>query len=120
MSVDYAVKYKGARGKLLQTMCDLCWHSWSELTNVGGVRYSARLRELKRLGFKFSSRTDPSGDGKQYKLQDLSPSDPEPKLVRVMLRENDARMLLNEFVTPRAMEAIADGLGSFMHNKKKL
>ena len=118
--MDFAIKYKTARERVLIELQTLAWTSWRVLHQTGGVRYSARLLELKRLGYKIIDTADPSGDGKRYRLLDLVPSHPQHKHVKIYFEESDADALIRGEVTPAAQEATMYALRIFRANKHKL
>src|SRR5262245_54149494 len=92
--MDFAVKYQTARDRVLIELQPLEWVSWKVLRRIGGVRYSGRLRELKRLGYKIEDKPDLSGHGKSYRLMDLIPGRPDSKLVKIYLAESEVERLL--------------------------
>jgi len=49
-STDYGKSKSTGRERLLDLLSDCGWHPCSQLLEHGGVRYSARVLELKRLG----------------------------------------------------------------------
>jgi hypothetical protein len=117
---DYGARYETARDRCLTALLSLDWVSWKTLRLIGGVRYSARLLELKRLGYKIEDRSDPSGDGKNYRLLDRLPSAPQIKLVKVYLPENDAALLAEGVATINAIYIVDKALRIFRANKHKL
>lgn len=122
MSIDWAVEKRTARGRVLFTLRDLKWHSHVELTKVGGQRFSARLLELRRLGYKMESRAI-NGDkvlGNEYRLLSLEIGDAQAKKVKVYLNEVDAERILGGRVTRSAASAIKSAIRSFRANKHKL
>ena len=120
MSVDYAVKYVTARARLLAAMQDLEWHGWRLFRHIGGVRYSARLLELKRLGYQIEDRDRPTGDGKDYRLISLVPTRPQGKQVKIYLPEIDVESLLRGYVSVNATKIASDALRIFRANRHKL
>jgi hypothetical protein len=121
MSTDYAAKYQSARERTLTMLKDLQWTSWRQLRRVAGVRYGARIRELKRLGYRIEDSSDNSPDGKQYRLTNITPGEPLGKRVRVYLPERETEMLLTTGKVPAAsIVAIATALSIFRANKHKL
>jgi hypothetical protein len=118
--MDFAVKYQTARDRVLIELQSLEWVSWKILRRIGGVRYSARLLELKRLGYKIEDNPDPSGDGKRYRLIDPMPGRPQGKLVKLYLPEPDVDALLSDKVTSTAKTIIVRALRIFRANKHKL
>lgn len=120
MSTDYAEQYQTARGRIFDLLSDLEWHSWRELKRIGGVRYSARLLELKRLGYAVDSDSE-APDGRIYRLQSLAKGAPKGKRVKVFLEESDVIALLEKgTLTKRAQKTLTDALGSFQANRWKL
>lgn len=119
MSVDHAEVHTTQRGRVFALLLDLDWHTFAELHRVGGIRYSARLLELKRLGYRIDD--EPCGeDGKRYRLVSPLPGVPLPKRVKVFLTLHDAQRLLDGVVTLPARDAIRDAVGSFRSNADKL
>jgi hypothetical protein len=55
------------REKMLRLLSDRKWHTYVELHEHGGFRYSARLLELKQEGYTFVDAPLPDG-GKKYRL----------------------------------------------------
>ena len=96
MSVDHAQVNLKDRQRLLAMLMDMCWHNPGEMRRAGGVRHSARLLELKRMGFKFADRPL-SGEkqGKEYILLSLVPTTPQKKRVKILLSGEDTVQLLN-------------------------
>lgn len=117
---DYGEKYETARDRVLNALQGGEWVSWKVLDRVGGNRYSARVLELKRLGYMIESRPDPSGDGQQYRLVSPYPGPPQTKRVKVFLDEADAEELLTGHLTPAAGNAVLTALESFRINRSKL
>lgn len=121
MSTNYGEEFQTARGRLYHLMSDLQWHSWRELRDVGGVRYSARLLELKRQGYEVDSCSGNSArDGRSYRLMSLTPGAPQAKRVKVFLEEQDVTNMLKGTVPTRAAKALKNALGSFRANREKL
>lgn len=118
MSEDWGKRYGTARDRALALLTDGGWHSWRELERVAGVRYGARLLELRREGCQIEHQDDPSGDGRCYRL--AGRAEPQEKRVRVYLREDDARSLTYGRITTSARAAVIDALGSFDTNRGKL
>lgn len=119
MSTDFGTEKVNLREALLRLLSDRNWHTHIEML-VGGVRYSARLLELKRLGYKIQSEGK-AVSGKRYRLLSNKPGRPQGKKVKVYLDESDARAIVNNrTVTNRTYQAVNDALGSFLFNKNKL
>ncbi len=119
MSTDYAELNKTARGRVLQLLLDLAWHGYAQLRRVGGIRYSARILELKRLGYRIEDEPlEPQG--KRYRLVSPTPSAAKGKKVKVYISESGAQALLEGHITNTVKNAVADALGSFRTNKHKL
>jgi len=120
-SPDYGKKYKTLRDTLLALLWDCDWHGHTACLGAGGNRFSARLLELKRLGYQIESREAASGHGKDYRLISQKVGAPQGKKVKVFLTESDADEIVHQGVlTTAARKAVKDALGSFQANKDKL
>ena len=118
MSTDFSIEKKPARERLLDLLWDKQWHTWAECRGVGGMRYSARMLELKRQGWVINSRGSDS-EGKDYRLVGRGP--PKAKKVRVFLEESEVQYLLARPGLPLNLRAsLTDAYGSFQANKGKL
>jgi hypothetical protein len=118
-TIDHAAVHIPQRQRVFSLLSDLDWHPFTELHRVGGIRYSARLLELKRLGYRIED--EPYGeDGKRYRLVSLEVGVPLPKRVKVFLTLHDARRLLDGVVTSPARTAVQKAVGSFQDNADKL
>jgi hypothetical protein len=120
VSIDFAIKYQTARDRVLGELQSLEWISWKVLRRIGGVRYSARLLELRRLGYKIEDAPDQSDHGKRYRLIDPVPSRPQRKQVKLYLPEADVEALLKGHVTLFTISAARIALRIFRVNKHKL
>lgn len=121
MAANHGAIFKNARDSLFELLSDLKWHPHFELKRQGGVRYSARLLELKRLGYKIKDRAhDGHPVGKDYRLVSKNPGAPKEKQVKMFLSEEDALFLTRVCVTPTARSAARAALISFRANKHKL
>ena len=138
MSVDYGKKKAPLRERVLELLSDLEWHSWRSLHQIGGVRYSARLLELKRLGYKIESVETGKlndGDGKKYRLISKDRGAPKGKKVKVFIEESDVEALIalivavetfshaEGIILPRSrltLLTLKSALQSFRTNKDKL
>jgi len=121
MSVDYAKVKEPARKRVLALLSDLQVHNWRAIHRVGGVRYSARILELKRLGYKILSWGNEHG--KDYQLKSLRRSKPQGKHVKIFLDERDAEKLFRytkKYRMPKAARQFEDALGSYRENIGKL
>ena len=119
MSTDHAKVHETKREKLLRRMQDEDWHSFVELRQVGGDRFGARIRELKRLGWRIESRPSKMyANGKEYRL--IGRGQPAGKRVKVLLTEFEASQAAQGTLTDSACDAIHDALRSFRANKEKL
>jgi hypothetical protein len=133
MSTDFAAVFKNARNKLLDRLSDLSWHDNAELARVAGVRYGARLLELKRLGFNIESRGDPAL-GKVYRLTSILTGPPQPKRVKVLLDPNDVQEFVvfmrqcddnlppgrGRFCCAQVVEDVDRAYRSYKHNEGRL
>lgn len=120
MSTDFGKEFATARDKIFDVLDDLDWHSWRALRAVGGVRYSARLLELRRLGYVIDDLPDPSGTGKVYRLLSLTPDVPQGKQVKIFLPESDVKRLLEGIITGSTVRAVRDAYAIFQANRHKL
>jgi len=118
MSTDFGAVKKPARKRLYDLLSDRQWHAWRACRTVGGMRYSARMLELKREGWIIESR-GADEDGKEYRL--IGAGTPKGKKVRVFLPEAEVKHLLSlPGVSPTAQSALDDALGSYQANRGKL
>jgi len=122
MSLNHGVLHKTKRDRLFDLLQDMKWHPHYRLKEAGGVRYSARLLELKRLGYKIDSEEIDGVGGKQYRLCSLRRTSPQEKHVKVFLTEHDAAEMIGTLgrVTSTAEDAVISALNSFRINKNKL
>lgn len=127
MAKDYAGLKRTQREEVLRILSDLEWHPYLDLNAVGGVRYSARLLELKRLGYKIEHRTVKGDTGRDYRLKSLTPDVPQAKMVKVFLTEAETLLLLRATAAidivkeARPVRASLEGaLRSFRANRHKL
>lgn len=106
--------------------CSSCpikkWHAHHTLIDLGGVRYSARLLELKRLGYRITTREiGRAGGGKEYRLLSTKVATPKPKQVKIYMNEYDAALLVSSGVLSEpGRAAVNDALRSFRANRDKL
>lgn len=117
--MNFGTEKLALRERVLSLLSDLGWHSFSQIHSVGGIRYSARLLELKRLGYRIEDRATGT-DGKDYRLISLTPGPAQEKRVKVFLRETDAEKLVVGKITRAAIAAVSDALGSFKTNRDNL
>lgn len=121
MRKNYGVLHKSARDRLLDLLSDFEWHTYKECHLVGGVRYGARILELKRLGYKVESTEDPSAkDGNLYRLVSLEKGPPQEKQVKLFLTEKESRELLASSLSSSIITKTGNALTSFIVNKHKL
>lgn len=123
MSTDFAKVKAPARERLFLLLSDLDWHGYEELHQTGGVRYSARLLELKRLGYSIETAGEKE-QGLKYRLTSHDRGKPKSKRVKVFLLESDARTLLGvasrEHGLADAKASLEDAINSFEANRYKL
>lgn len=106
------------RDALLTMFSDRQWHSHDELARVGGVRYSARILELKRLGHDIESKGHPK-EGKAYRC--IGKREPPAKRVKVFLDEVDVSDILEgKPLSVEAKRSMESALESFEANRDKL
>lgn len=119
MSVDHAEVHGTQRERLFELLSDAAWHPHHELARVAGVRYSARILELKRLGYVIESE-DRARSGKTYRMPSKVAGAPQPKRVKVLLEETDVLCMVRGYVPPSARIALNDAHASFDTNREKL
>ncbi len=122
MSLDFARLNMSKREALFDLLRDGAWHNHREIAMVGGVRYSARLLELKRLGFAIDSEETADGEqGKRYRMPSTIPGVAKTKRVKVYLEEHDVAVMVERgYVPPLARDALTDARASFNANRDKL
>jgi len=116
MAYSVSTRKTPARLQLLDLLKqDLAWHHYSEIHVVAGIRYSARLLELKELGYQIESQ--PCEDGKWYRLRSRTPGPRRIRKVKVFLTEEDAAWLVDQHVTKTAPEATREALASYRERR---
>lgn len=122
MSADHAAVNMSKREALYTLLADGAWHNHHELAMAGGVRYSARVLELKRIGYVIESEDTSGGEqGKRYRLASTTPGECQPKRVKVLLKESDViAMVERGFIPNAARTALRDAHASFDTNRDKL
>ena len=123
MGTNWGKEKKTQRDKVLELLWDMYWHHHNELADVGGHRYSARVLELKRLGYSIDTRhfKGEKKMGKEYRLLDRVPGTPKTKRVKVFFEEHDAEVLLRGGKLTEAAESqLRSALRSFRVNKGSL
>ena len=121
-SDDFAKTHKTKRSKLLNLLWDLDWHHHTELS-VAGVRYSARLLELKRLGYTIETKPNLHTHGNYYRLVSHEQSLPQERQVKVFLDPSDVAYLLDwksSHLRPTARKQLSDALARYKANITKL
>lgn len=117
---DFAKEKASSRQRVLDMLWDKEWHEWHEIHRVGGVRYSARLLELKRLGYDIETKGS-KVEGLSYRLRSFTKGAPQEKRVKVFLHEADARKILARGnVSMDARNAFEVAINSFERNRNKL
>lgn len=124
MTIDPGDLKRPARERILALLSDLEWHSYKEVHRTGSIRYSARLLELKHLGYQIETRENAEGNlGLDYRLVSLIKGAPQKKLVKVFLEEEDAKelsTLAERHRLDRAFQALDGAIKSFEINRHKL
>lgn len=117
--IDYAAHFRSAREALLDLLGDLGWHGWGECSARAGIRYGARVRELRQEGYTIED--EPHGDGKRYRLASLTPGAATTATrVRLMLEHDEMEMLADNLFVPAAIRTAArKALASHRPTKKK-
>jgi hypothetical protein len=119
-AVNFGQKYETARERLFLLLCDLAWHTHRECDQASGNRYTARMLELRRLGYAIDSEPIAEGEGKRYRLVSLERTKPQTKRVKIFLEEDDAQQIVLGEITLGAHAATKRALRSFRANKDKL
>lgn len=120
MSKNFGVTKEPLRNQILSLLMDLRPHHWSELHRIGGVRYGARVLELRRLGYQIETRELDDG-GKSYRLLSARVGAPLPKKVKVFLDPADvAEMIRSGIISNNAREQLVSSYHTFLYNKDKL
>lgn len=70
MSLDHGAHNVTRRERVLSLLSDLGWHSYRALVTVGGLRYGARVLELRREGYQIEVRAL-DVEGQEYRLTSL-------------------------------------------------
>jgi hypothetical protein len=65
---EAAPRAASSRAQLLLRMGDLQWHHGEDLAKFAGIRYGARLLELKQRGYVIEERGPDAGGWKSYRL----------------------------------------------------
>jgi hypothetical protein len=122
MSTDHATTHLTKRTALFRLLSDGAWHAHHELAEAGGVRYSARVLELRRLGYGIVTAPMGEGDhGLRYRMATTKRGETKAKRVKVFLEERDVvAMVSSGFVPTRALDALADAHASFDTNRERL
>ena len=121
MSTDHAHVHLTKRTALFRLLSDGQWHAHYELAEVAGVRYSARLLELKRIGYAVDRKPIDGEQGFRYRMPSLRPGAAKAKRVKVFLEEDDVCAMVDRgFIPPSALAALEDAHESFNTNREKL
>lgn len=126
-SEDFAEVHSPQRLKLLRLLWDLKWHHHVEL-RIAGVRYSARLLELKRLGYLIESKSESGagiigvGHGKYYRLVSHETTTPKRRDIKVFLDPDDVAFMLRAglHIPAPAKKELNDALERYHANLNKL
>ena len=118
MASEHKANAGTKRDALLILLSDKEWHPHYQLVETGGVRYGARLAELRRLGHGIETRGH-AKEGKEYRY--AGKKKPPEKRVKVLLREEDAiYMAKYHYVPKKARKPLEAALASFRANRDKL
>ena len=122
-SVDWGTEKMTHRKRVLHRLWDLEWHAHTELKVDGGVRYGARLLELKREGYLIEDEyiDGRQVNGKRYRLVSHARGEGQGKRVKVYLEPIDVEMIMDMLPDDdRARKALDSALASFRANEHKL
>jgi hypothetical protein len=118
---NFGEDFAGTRQRILNELLSMQWRGWRYLKRIGGVRYGARILELKRLGYKFEDSPTNDPHGKMYRLLSPDPGEPQPKQVKIYLPEEYViELLTDRTLYPEAETIVAQALRIFQANKHKL
>jgi hypothetical protein len=121
MSTDHAHVHETKRDAVFRLLSDGRWHAHYEIASVGGVRYSARILELKRMGYTIEAQDGQIEQGRVYRMPSLAIGPVQTKRVKVYLEERDVcRMLDGGIIPATAKAALASAHASFDTNREKL
>jgi hypothetical protein len=118
-AINYGQVFQSKRDALYRLLADCAWHTRSELQAAAGIRYGARILELKREGYAIEDRRVGLVE-KSYRLVSRERGEPQAKHVKVYLTEDDARLIAKGYVSGTARSAINDGLRSFDAHRGRL
>jgi hypothetical protein len=118
---NFGEDFASARQRILDELLSMQWRGWRYLERIGGIRYGARILELKRLGYKLEAAPTNDPHGKMYRLLSPDPGEPQLKQVKIYLPEEYVIELLTEGkLRPEAEAIVAKALRIFQANKHKL
>lgn len=101
-------KLESAADNLKAVLSDLGWHTWEELRGVAGVRYGARICDLRDEGYQIED--DELEIGKRYRLTSHVRGPRREQRVKVYLEVDDAMAAKEGHLTATAREAVGDAL----------
>lgn len=119
MIADHAVKYASARDAVLEALRSGAWVSWRQLNAIAGVRYGARIRELKRLGYQIEA-TEREDHGRSCRLISPDLGHAREKRIRIYLDEQDALEMSRGNVTLTAIGEVRSSLQRFRKYRGRL
>lgn len=124
MSTDFGTVCAPKRERLLRLLSDLQWHEPQEMLRyTGSWRFGALVLQLKRMGYQFESQHIPGTNPPQtrFRLVSMVRGEPQPKLVRVYLHEQDADAICYRNEVPvRARIDLSEALHKYRANRHKL
>jgi hypothetical protein len=97
-----------ARAALLHLLQDEQWHSWRDCSARAGIRFGARLMELRREGYVIESMD--LEVGRAYRLIARTEPVEGRKRGRLLLAESDLKSLAEGEVTPHTRRAAKGAL----------
>lgn len=111
MAVNHATRHRPRRERLLELLADGAWHDWRECSDVAGLRFGARVGELREAGWLIES--EDLEVGRRYRLASLEKGPKLGRRVRIYVDESDAEALASGWVSERARLAIKSALAIF-------
>ena len=109
---------RSSRQGVFAVLADLKWHGGAELVRAGGNRYSARVDELRALGYEIDRRSTDAAEFDEYKLKSTTPGAARTQKVRVDFTEWELSQLMEHKKTPDSVKEKIARAWDRMHAKK--
>ena len=105
------------RRALWKILSDGELHSWRELFEIAGVRYNARLTELRSLGYQIATHMELDSSGGWY--QYVGRTSPRTKRLQIRLTPHQAIQLLNCEIPEDIKQLIEERLEAHRLNSRR-